>query len=226
MDTLYCAGVCTLGFVVLPLLNTSIQAAIIMLGVGIVSSIMLLSNRLAGDYNPVHVILDFGAVIFQGTAIFAWPIMHGLSDTDNVGGLTLCWSIPVGLILVSTGWWQNYTTDKGKLPFNNFLWDIKERSIECKSKLHFCASVWKAIVVFLFTIGYAALHQDIRHLDTDVSKLFNLDFEDECSGDISPLDIPAMGDDWIWVWLINMGAGLVAYFCARTAAKIQAQQFG
>ena len=42
-----------------------------------------------------------------------------------------------------------------------------------------------------------------------------------CVGDLlTPVDLPGLATDWVWVALINMFSGLLCYLAARTATKI------
>ena len=220
MDIAYCTGVCMMGMVVLPLLETAVQGAVILMGVGLIPSILLLNSR-AGRMSALYQVLDCFSILLQASALVVWPIIEISKNSEYVGSTTLGWSIPTSLFLISLGWWQNYATEKGKLPFNNFLWNRKDKGKDCKDKLQLICSLFKCAIVFGLTIGFTCLLQSL-HGDVDVGSLFTFDYS-ECGSHISPLDIPAMDLDWVWVWMVSAGSGVTAYFCARTSAKILIQ---
>ena len=65
----------------------------------------------------VHVGMDVLAMLLQLICVIVWTVFE--IDTLENG-----WSLPVGLILISFGWWESYVTKDGYL---NFLWKIKDR---------------------------------------------------------------------------------------------------
>ena len=225
-----------LAFVVLPLLDNVIQMAMVMMGVGLTPAIMLTVQRVLNrkfyiqenerSYEVqdtkmfiLRLSLDIFALLCQIVGLITWPIYVLLKDKDHEH---LAWSVPLSLILISLGYWENYVDlapYKGKKMRNLGLILRVRRRIrqDFGVRLRLITSFWKMVVAFLMTMAFVPIHEKVT-----LKKLFSLDTSG-CDGTISHDDISSLELDWVWVWLIHVGSALVCYFGARTAAKIHVQ---
>ena len=51
-----------------------------------------------------------------------------LGGTDNV--LTSTWSVPVGVILTSFGFWECFVEEESPVPLVRWMWGIKDRMVQ------------------------------------------------------------------------------------------------
>ena len=231
VDTLYATGVCMLAFVVLPSLDNVIQMAMVMMGVGLIPAIMLLVQRIINrDFYSreseknddvqnttkfiLHISLDIVALLCQIIGLITWPIYVSQNEEDNKD---LAWSVPLSLILISFGYWENYVDlvpYKGKKirDLNPFLRVRKRIRTDFGVTLRLITSLWKMIFTFVMTMAFVSIRTGNLWLDTS-----------NCENTISHNVISSLELAWVWVWLINVGSALVCYFGAQTAAKIHVQ---
>ena len=95
--------------------------------IGLIPGLLKCVGDILGENKSIIIkVLDVVFFCFQLAAIITWSILE--KDTmQNV------WALPVGLILISFGWWECYVTDKG--PFK-FLWSIREKMSVGKGEVH------------------------------------------------------------------------------------------
>ena len=82
---------------------------------------MILSDL--GEGKMVNVGIDALAMLLQLICIIVWTVLKMDTMTND-------WSLPVGLILISFGWWESYVTQDGML---KVLWKIKDRMSDMNS---------------------------------------------------------------------------------------------
>ena len=227
-----------LAFVVLPLLDNVIQMAMVMMGVGLTPAIMLTVQRILNRsfYSSknenkkvqdtikfiLYISLDIGALLCQVIGLITWPIYVSQNEDEHADHEHLVWSVPLSLILISLGYWENYVDlapHKGKKSedLNRFLRVRRRIRIDFGVMLRLITSLWKMVVALVMTMVFATTVHGVS-LET----LFKLDTSN-CDNTISHDDISSLELDWVWVWLINASSALVCYFGARTAAKILVQ---
>ena len=152
-QSLHSAGSCILFFVALPGMSTMKMVAVLSSTCLIPSVFRAISDRpiLGNCINYVWKAFDILCVAAQVTSIAIW--------TSGESSHQQAWSIPVGLILISFGWWEAY------LPYNNaaictsffdFLRTVRDESLH-RSKQHlvnFIVSIWKIVLItsFLFIL--------------------------------------------------------------------------
>lgn len=140
---------------------------------------------------PLQVLVDLGAIVAQCTGLVVWPLLLG-------GSTIKVWCIPVAVLFVSCGWWENYVNKQshiGKsqcaLPslhagltsewfttalvplsagFIKSMGRIKERLKRTRYFTYIFISVWKIVVFFTMMLVITFFIEK----DLSVSKLFSL----------------------------------------------------
>ena len=82
----------------------------------------------------------------------------------------------------------------------------------CRIIIYMISSIWKVGLTFMFFVLWMLI-------DYDIDAMFDFDGRLSNILCIDHLQISAMDSDWVWVWLINLAAGVVTYFAGRSAAK-------
>lgn len=209
-------------FRVLPLLDNVIQGLMLMCAMSVVPSILKLLTRppqTSRKFNVLHIVLDVFSLIAQLSALVIWPLLSQTQNWQNGHSSDLAWSIPASLFLISLKHWENYVdkhTRLGKLGpiVLRLAKDIKKT----RTKIYLMVSFWKICVTFLMMIAFLSM-------EVDTNDLFRFDPKDCANTTISYTQIPSIRLDWVFIWIVNMVAALICYFCARTAIKIQMQRF-
>ena len=152
-QSLHSAGSCILFFVAMPGMSTLKMVAMLSSTCFVPALFRAISDRpiLGNKMNYVWKAFDILCVVAQVTSIAIW--------TSGQNSHAQTWSVPVGLVLISFGWWEAY------LPYNNaavcttffdFLRTVRDESLH-RSKQHlvnFIISIWKIIFIttFLFIL--------------------------------------------------------------------------
>ena len=105
-ETLHVSGTAILFLVALPQLNSMRAILATHLIAFIPSFLMILSDL--GEGKMVNVGIDALAMLLQLICIIVWTVLE-------IDTMTNDWSLPVGLILISFGWWESYVTEDGML---------------------------------------------------------------------------------------------------------------
>lgn len=159
METLHVIGVALLMFVVLPELD-SVKAAMVTNCLCCIPGIFGLLSRTAKEgRRAIKVFIDLAAISAQITGFVVWPLLENRP---------VLWVIPIGAIMTSCAWWENYVCAQSPVGFVRSLGRIKE---ELRTTRYFnCIflSLWKII---LFP---AALMVVLWYQGDNPMNLFNL----------------------------------------------------
>jgi chitin synthase len=69
---------------------------------------LLSRNKSKGESKRfVLVLVDIAALAAQATSFFLWPLLDSTKPS--------LWLIPVALLLVSCGWWENYVSTQSRI---------------------------------------------------------------------------------------------------------------
>ena len=120
-ETLHVSGTAILFLVALPQLN-SMRAILATHLIAFIPSILMMLSDF-GEGKMVNVGIDALAMLLQLICIIVWTVLEMDTMTND-------WSLPVGLILISFGWWESYVTEDGML---KVLWKIKDRMSDLNS---------------------------------------------------------------------------------------------
>ena len=101
--------------------------------------------------------LDILAICAQLTGAILWPILQWTDTSKAKDEMEFAWSLPIGLILASFGWWETFTTnEESAIPFMRFMSRVRTNMISQKNGdkylentryfTYLWISVWKSIV--------------------------------------------------------------------------------
>jgi len=131
-----------------------------------------------------------GAFVIQVVTLIAWPIALHFNDQyvkkfsitpgqqkiyDEV---TWLWILPLSGLLMSLGFWENFTTGDSNVKFLKTLVKIKELSVVNKYAVYLYVSLWKCFLYFVMLLliqAFAAFHheQNLHSSWEIVQQLFN-----------------------------------------------------
>ena len=112
METLHVIGLVILAFLAFPQLDSA-HAVVLTNCLAIIPSMLLLMNRSKKDKlmwlkTPV----DIFAILAQLSGALVWPILQWTNHSMSKETLSYPWSLPLGLILASFGWWETFATNE------------------------------------------------------------------------------------------------------------------
>lgn len=103
-------------------------------------------------------LLDVLAIVAQATSFVVWP----LTEKKLV-----LYTIPVAVILISVGWWENFVSEKSPVPFISNLGKIKR---EFNNKTYFSyafVAPMKCITFFLTAVVIIWIQEGNLHVMFD-----------------------------------------------------------
>jgi len=170
-------GACLLVYRVLPRLDNVVQAAMLLLGVSVLPSFLgVLECHRGQRYWKSTIAANFLAWFAQLSALVIYPILKNTADGLGDVEVETTWTLPISLLLISLGWWENYidanTRFFGLVP--RFL-AMRHRISRARTKTYLIASAWKIVVAFLFMLAFVSR-------DLVVTSLFSFDFR-SCAPD-------------------------------------------
>lgn len=108
--------------------------------------------------------LDLVAIFAQVSAFIVWPIVEGK---------TILYLIPISLIFISFGWWENFLSEKSPVKFISNM--AASRKV-FKNKTYFIYTIlapWKCIVFLVTTITIVILREgDAQFMFKEFSNAF------------------------------------------------------
>ncbi|KAJ8958903.1 hypothetical protein NQ318_019671 [Aromia moschata] len=194
----------------------------------------LLSRNNKESQRFLKVIMDLIAISAQATGFIVWPIIERRADL---------WIIPIAILLVSLGWWENYISKHSPLPFIKKLGKIKDNFDQTRYFTYMFISTWKILCFFLTMIFIVLAREgELGFFFTEFSDAFGahpitiLEIKPVLGGTSLPdiSEIIPTGDDIVvpssditptYVLLINIGASYFAYIFGKFACKIMIQGF-
>ncbi|XP_063242061.1 chitin synthase chs-2 isoform X2 [Bacillus rossius redtenbacheri] len=143
METLHTVGMALLAFVVLPGLDV-VKGAMLTNCVCFVPGLLGMLTR-NNDHSKRFMkwIVDLAALTAQATGLVVWPLLEGGSRPE-------LWLVPVTVLLVSCGWWENYVL----IPRDShadFWRKLRKFSQRLKATRYFTyifISLWKLVCFF------------------------------------------------------------------------------
>jgi len=233
VETFHTIGVTLFAFQVLPKLDSALHGAALMCGVGSIPALLSLLSPKEKDHEEnnqnatfltrlkkysstckyiIKKALPLLAFVVQLSALIIWPVLELIRSSSQYH---LAWAIPLSLVLISVGWWENFVTNGNANQMNRVCTLLAKYKTEIgkqRTIIYLLCSMWKIVVIFTFMLAWMAI-------DMDVGDLFDFSFDQSkacIAGNfaLGPLEI----------WAICSGAGLIAYFCARTASKVLLQR--
>lgn len=142
METLHSIGLVMLVFVVLPALDV-VKGAMLTNCLCFVPAILSLLSRHSNESKKVaKIALDFLSLLAQFSAFVIWPIT--LRDNSDLGMI-----VPITVILVSVGWWENYVNKNSHFSFIRDMASAKEDLHRSRYFTFLFIAPWKILVFFL-----------------------------------------------------------------------------
>lgn len=84
-------------------------------------------------------VLDIISLIIQASAFVLWPLIQNKPSL---------WLIPVSLLFISIGWWENYVSDKSPVGFIQKIGLMKKVFENNRYYMYVFISLWKCILFF------------------------------------------------------------------------------
>ncbi|XP_065572052.1 chitin synthase chs-2-like isoform X2 [Artemia franciscana] len=174
-ETLHTVGVAVFVFMVLPEIDVFKGAMLTNAACLFPAMLCMLARSQKEKNRGWKYILDMLAVLGQVVALALWPIAKGLYHNNSIAeSYSIMWTLPISLILISFGWWENYVDKDSPVGVINWLGRFKDGIGRKRYFIQLFATVWKIIIFFCLTlliwVFYA--NSDIPMLDA-VSALFD-----------------------------------------------------
>lgn len=84
-------------------------------------------------------ILDALSIIAQATSLVAWPLIAG--DWS-------LFTVPLSIVLISFGWWENYLSEDSPIPFISSIGRDKKQYPNSRYFAYVFLTVWKCLLFF------------------------------------------------------------------------------
>ncbi|XP_012526631.1 chitin synthase chs-2 [Monomorium pharaonis] len=235
METFHVVGLALMFLAVLPELDV-VKGAMLTNCVCFVPGLLgLLSRNKSKDESKrfVLVLVDIAALAAQATSFVLWPFLDGSRRT--------LWLIPIALLLVSCGWWENYVSTQSRIGLIRSLGRVKKEMRLTRYFTYMLVSVWKIVGFFISTTLILHLKGDnVGNLFTMFSSAFgdhkitvtsikpfsaNLpDLAEILTGNITEV-VNADFNTPIYVLLLQIAGAYFAYIFGKFACKILIQGF-
>ena len=193
-------------------------------GVGVIPAILKLFDRQREKGRAFYVILaDILAVLAQLTILILWPVRNLIVHED----IELVWTIPVSLMLISLGWWENYInkfTSMGTI--GKRLREFKHNVRRMRTKIYIVTSFWKIVL----TLGLMTIMMTAGSSACVKVLYFGEEFATECPHMVNPagdnVASSALHRDPFWVAAVQVISCLLCYQFSKTACKVMLQIVG
>ncbi|RWS27637.1 chitin synthase 1-like protein, partial [Leptotrombidium deliense] len=235
METLHTIGIVMLVFVILPSLDV-VKGAMLTNCLCVVPSLLSLFSRHSGESKRAFkTFLDFLALAAQISALVVWPLTEKHENK-------LALYFPLAAVLVSIGWWENYSDKNSPFRIIRGLASMKEQLYKCRYFSYIFVSIWKIIVIFVSTIVArylvdgnilymfsqfkAAFSQHKILIVQDKSDLSSLALTDHNVGiEGEWIELDSYTSTPIWFTLIQIVASWLCYVFGKFACRIYIQGF-
>ncbi|KAF5283180.1 hypothetical protein FQR65_LT02692 [Abscondita terminalis] len=233
MESLAAIGNALLVFCILPDLDV-VKGVMLTNAVCFVPSVVGFLSRSGPKENDnmLNLALDILSMLAQATSLVVWPMI------ENKPSL---WLIPISLLFISCGWWENYVSEQSPIDFLNVLGKKKKTFQNSRYFIFLWVSVLKCLVFFITTVVIIYVKEEsASFLFTDFMKSFKphsinitevrpilgsqIDFG-ETFQQIGEKTIPTDHLTPVWVFLINITSTYICYIFGKFSCKIRIQEF-
>ncbi|XP_018052916.1 PREDICTED: uncharacterized protein LOC108690240 [Atta colombica] len=236
METFHVVGLALMFLAVLPELDV-VKGAMLTNCVCFVPGLLgLLSRNKSKDDSKrfVLVLVDIAALAAQATSFVLWPFLDSSRRS--------LWLIPLTLILVSCGWWENYVSMQSRIGLIRSLGRVKKEMRLTRYFTYMLVSVWKIMAFFISSVLILHIKGDnVGHLFSMLSNAFGdhkitvtsiksinsgslPDLSEILTGDITEV-VNADFNTPIYVLLLQIAGAYFAYVFGKFACKILIQGF-
>ncbi|GFO14164.1 chitin synthase 3 [Plakobranchus ocellatus] len=223
-ETLHSIGLSLFAFQVLPNMD-SLRGLVLTVGVACVPALLKLIDKEEEKGRGFFTYIgDLVALLIQMSLLLLWPIHFMALDQWP----TEVWAVPVSLVLVSCGYWENYvnrfTAPLGGL--GTALKDLKRHTRRTRTKIYLVVSLWKVLVTL---VSMTAIISDFHGACARVLYLLGDNGETgPCPHLVYPIGVANVEaenylEDPFWVMLVQIVAGLLCYTFSKTACKTMLQ---
>ncbi|KAG5309753.1 CHS8 synthase, partial [Pseudoatta argentina] len=236
METFHVVGLALMFLAVLPELDV-VKGAMLTNCVCFVPGLLgLLSRNKSKDDSKrfVLVLVDIAALAAQATSFVLWPFLDSSRRS--------LWLIPLTLILVSCGWWENYVSIQSRIGLIRSLGRVKKEMRLTRYFTYMLVTVWKIMAFFISSVLILHIKGDnVGHLFSMLSSAFGdhkitvtsiksinsgslPDLSEILTGDITEV-VNADFNTPIYVLLLQIAGAYFAYVFGKFACKILIQGF-
>ena len=189
-QTIHCFGICILFFVAMPGMSV-VKMSMITSSACLIPSLFkaCADRQQSGNIKSIlYKGIDLLCLMIQIASIGLWSLYS--SDHENV------WSISIGLVCTSFGWWEAYLPyDNAKIlqTFFDFLLDVRDQSLH-KQKQHVVnciVSCWKIILTLALVISISSELKPVETL-SDLFTELQWSFENQEVTAVKPGAPPAI----------------------------------
>ncbi|KAJ8936720.1 hypothetical protein NQ318_007079 [Aromia moschata] len=232
-ESLPAIGSSFLAFIILPELDV-IKGAMLTNAVCFVPAVVSFLSRTPRTLNStLKMVLDVTAIVAQASALVVWPLVEGRP---------VLYMIPISLLFISVGWWENFVSEKSAIPF---ISNLAKDKAEFKNKTYFMYAIlapWKALLFFVTTVvviiiregdsqflfnnfheGFSAHVINITEIEPIVGSS-GIDLKDAVSSGYGTIR-----ETTVWtpltVFLMNIAATYTCYAFGKFTCKIMIQTF-
>jgi chitin synthase len=241
METLQTIGILMLVYLILPTVD-------VILGVMITNSLFFMPSLLSilsleiKTGKVIENLFSLLSFVIQCSALLLWPIVIKITNYTEKSlneEVTYFWAIPITLLLISFGWWENFVNTRSKNSLVKWLASFKKDLENCRYSIYLFVSIWKIALMFvgMVFIQYLIVENDERY--DMLKKLFTKfvpafsDHEITLIRDISSLEtmsednhtMDAYPSTSIWVTVIQVVSTIFCYFTSKFVCKICIQSF-
>ncbi|KAL8576680.1 hypothetical protein ACOMHN_025155 [Nucella lapillus] len=221
-ETLNSVGVCLFAFQVLPSLD-SLRGLVLSVGAAFLPSFLKLFDRERSEgRHCITYFVDLLAILVQASALLLWPVrdlMFGEVTAQT-------WAIPVSLLLISCGYWENYVNKYTALgPLGLKLRELKKNTRRMRVKIYIGASAWKIVLTL------ALMNAIISDLELQCLEVLYFGGNNGVAGcphfndpyGVANIEAWEYFNDAFWVMLVQVAACLLCYSFAKTGCKVLLQ---
>jgi chitin synthase len=231
-ETLRTVGTGLLVFVILPSLDVVKGAMLtnclcLIPGLLAVFSLQAETNGKPGPAYYVRQGINGLAVLFQVTGFIIWPALYYNRMPHSL-------LLPLSLLLISCGWWENFITTTKIQAMQKFLRELKDS----RYYTLLFVSLWKIACFFLIMLLATYINYESADSVGNLFSMFGASFSQR---DISvtevqteavtgqantPHSVQAISSSALWVLLIHALASYICYITGKFACRILIQGIG
>lgn len=221
-------GSAILVYVVLPELDV-VKGAMLTNAVCFVPGIIsMFSRNPSSSGDNLRMTLDIISIVAQASSFVVWPLVE-----DN----PRLYMIPVSVILISIGWWENFVSEDSPLQLIRYLGTKKKTFNRERYVFYAFIAPFKCLFFFCTTLViFQVTEGSIDFLFDDFSKAFDSHnvivteilptlpplYENAIASGRHPIITTSIWTGF-WVWLINIAATYICYAFGKFSCKVMIQ---